>query len=95
MYVFMIKQKNEIKLIFDLKMDLGYHRSNFTDFAFKRYDELEDAKTSQGKWRDKEFQLSKNLIWNFIVINEGNIKNNVLDKIRNDIQKKVTLDFSH
>lgn len=87
------KAKNEIKLIFDLKMDLGYHRSGFTDFAFNRYDELNDAKTSIGKWRDKEFQFSKDLIWNFIVINEGNININVLKKIKNDIENKGRIGF--
>ena len=87
------KTKNEIKLIFDLKMDLGYHRSGFTDFASERYDELNNAKTSSGKWRNKEFQFSKDLIWNFVVINEGNININILNKIRNDIKEKGGIGF--
>jgi len=74
-------------------MDLGYHRSDFTNFAFSRYDELNDAKTSKGKWRDKEVQFSEDLIWNFIVINEGNISINKLNQIRKDIKAKGGIGF--
>jgi len=72
-------------MIFDLKMDLGYKRNEFTNQVQERINQLLEIKKFKGKCslsQQDDISFSSKLKWNYIVISKENIN----EKQYNDIE---------
>ena len=89
-------QTNCIKMIFDLKMDLGYRRNNFIDFVESRNYELKKIKNHKASCSlipNQDIFFSENLIWNYIIISSGNISQTQMNIIVDYFSKNKMANF--
>lgn len=87
---------NQIKSIFDIKMDLGYKRKEFVEQVDKKIKQLKKIINHEGKCSllpEKQFKFKNNLYWNYIIVSPGNIPGDQLSSVKNffKINKQANL----
>ena len=80
------KQNMTIEMIFDLKMNLGYKRTEFTNQVNNRIVELTKIKKHTAKCstiKDQSLTFNNSLVWNYIIFSMGNISEKDFLKVKN------------
>jgi hypothetical protein len=97
-----VVRNNEVVLVIDIKMDLGYRRGTFLEFAKERKRELADIKKGtahcsigEEKSRKKEkregLRFSTPLKWLYVVVSSENISDSKMKAIKEGFKKSPAL----
>jgi len=93
-----VKDEEEIKSFFDVKMDLGWKRSEFHSYCIAKSEMIKKIAGDKISYNKKDIKVSKNAKYEIVVISEKNISekklNENLSLIQNaNIEKEVSIFF--